>query len=155
MAEQPWYADGLRFECTTCGRCCTGPPGYVLYTDDEAREIAARLGITKDAFIERYTHEIGGKFEGRTRSFNEIETEHGMDCVFLDRTSTPGAALCTIHDLRPAQCRTFPFWPEHLASPRAWQRLSRTCEGIERGPTIALTQIRIQVEAYEADRARG
>ena len=28
MAE-PWYRDGLRFECTRCGHCCTGAPGYV------------------------------------------------------------------------------------------------------------------------------
>ena len=27
--EQPWYKDGLGFQCTQCGDCCTGAPGYV------------------------------------------------------------------------------------------------------------------------------
>ena len=27
----PWYADGLSFECTMCGNCCTGPPGAVWF----------------------------------------------------------------------------------------------------------------------------
>ena len=32
-ADSPeWYRDGLRFECTRCGACCTGAPGYVWVT---------------------------------------------------------------------------------------------------------------------------
>ena len=37
-----WFEDydasgpGLRFSCTMCGNCCTGPEGYILYTEAEA-----------------------------------------------------------------------------------------------------------------------
>lgn len=148
----PWYSDGLRFECTCCGQCCSGAPGYVLFTDDEAAKIAAHLCISIQDFLDRYTTDLGTKVSGRTRSFKETETEHGHDCIFLDRTTQPGIALCGIHELRPTQCRTFPFWPEHIESPRAWQRLSRQCEGIGRGPTIQFTQITIQLEAHRKDR---
>ena len=27
--QQAWYSEGLRFECTQCGACCSGEPGYV------------------------------------------------------------------------------------------------------------------------------
>ena len=40
-----WYRDGLRFECTQCGKCCTGAPGYVWLTIPEIYRIAEFLGI--------------------------------------------------------------------------------------------------------------
>lgn len=150
----PWYAEGLRFECTRCGACCSGPPGYVLYTDAEAVAIAAKLGIEVPEFIEKYTSEFGMEISGRTRTLREVPTEHGLDCVFLDRISCPGSAVCSIHDVRPSQCQTFPFWPEHIESPRTWQRAARYCEGIGRGEKLQLVQIRIQLERHRADRAQ-
>ncbi|MBL8747336.1 MAG: YkgJ family cysteine cluster protein [Phycisphaerae bacterium] len=154
MPDLPWYSDGLRFECTQCGRCCSGAPGYVLFTSEEAERIAERLGVSVQEFLDRYTTHLKMPVSGRSRTFKEIESEHGNDCIFLDRATQPGKTLCAIHDLRPAQCRTFPFWPEHVESPRSWQRLSRECEGIERGPIVPLTQIRVQVEISQRDRAR-
>lgn len=151
-ASDAWYAEGLQFECTQCGACCSGAPGYVLFTDDEAARISARLGIGVPEFLEKYTVEMRERIGGRSRSLREVETEHGLDCVFLDRVSQPGRTLCAIHDVRPMQCRTFPFWPEHLESPRAWQRLGRQCEGVGRGTSVPLTQVRVQVEAHRRDR---
>ena len=110
-----------------CGECCTGPPGYVLFTDEDLARMCAHLGTTEDEFLERYTHETS---EGR--SLNEHETAHGFDCVFLDRESVPGKAVCSIHGSRPTQCRTFPWWPKNVRSERAWDRLARTCEGVNR-----------------------
>ena len=43
MAE-PWFQNRLRFQCTQCGNCCTGDPGYVWVTPDELRNIADYLG---------------------------------------------------------------------------------------------------------------
>lgn len=138
MAENEWYADGLRFECTMCGACCTGTPGFVHFSDEEARAIADRLGVTVEQFLDRYTHDTSVG-----RSLTEHPTEHGLDCVFLDRESMPGKAICSIHDIRPTQCRTFPFWPEHLRSPHTWSKVAQECEGIGRGELTSLVQIRI------------
>ncbi|MFM1805538.1 MAG: hypothetical protein RL136_2417, partial [Planctomycetota bacterium] len=33
-AQAPWYAEGLRFECTQCGNCCSGGPGAVWFTPE-------------------------------------------------------------------------------------------------------------------------
>ena len=137
--QREWYADGLQFECTMCGRCCTGPPGYVTFTDDEAAAMAAALGLTTVDFLAKYT-----TIELEQRSLAEVETDHGYDCVFLDRTTIPGKAVCGIYEARPLQCRTFPWWPDNLRSERQWERLGRECEGVGRGNFVPIGEIRIQ-----------
>jgi len=125
----------------------------VSFTEDEARRIADHLKITIQSFRENFTHDTG--VDGVGHSLNEIETEYGYDCVFLDRVSQPGKAVCSLYDARPEQCRTFPWWPEHLDSPRSWQRLSRACEGIGRGPFVPIEEIRIQRDMTSNRKAGG
>lgn len=132
---------GLRFSCTQCGNCCTGPPGYVLFTGAEADAMASDLGIGRREFDERYTHETA---EGR--SLTEVRTRHGFDCVFLDRETEPGKALCRVYGSRPSQCRTWPFWKENLRSSRHWASAGRTCPGMNTGPLHAPGVIELTVE---------
>ena len=58
MAKRPepeeWYAEGLQFECTLCGACCTGPPGLVEFTRAEGIRMARALGLTFREFLLRY-----------------------------------------------------------------------------------------------------
>ena len=136
MAE--WYADGLRFSCTMCGNCCTGPAGYVLVSAEEAGALARRLGLTRAAFLDRYT-----RLTRYGLSLNEVETEHGLDCVFLDREKVSGKAVCGVYEDRPAQCRTWPFWPSNLKSERSWREAGRTCPGLNVGRLYPVEQIRI------------
>ena len=56
------------------------------------------------------------------------------DCIFWDDG-------CTVYPARPRQCRTFPFWPENLESPEAWQALKQFCHGIDRGRLYPLSEI--------------
>ncbi len=135
-----WYSDGLPFECTMCGACCTGPPGYVSFTREEGKLIAKTLGVTFDRFIRDYTN-VGPAGP----SLNETETEHGFDCVFLDRDAIPGKAVCSIHAARPKQCRTYPWWPEVIKNKRNWDREAQTCEGIGRKTIVPVEEIRISV----------
>ena len=140
-----WYADGLRFECTMCGACCTGAPGFVGFSKAEGEAMAGRLGVSVQDFYSRYAHKMEHGRQGW--SLNEIETEHGFDCVFLDRDTKPGQALCSIHEIRPQQCRTWPWWPENLRSRDAWRRTGKRCEGVDRGPLVRIQDIRIQRDA--------
>ena len=142
VATKEWYADGLQFECTCCGACCTGSTGYVAFTPDEGKQMAQAIGLSEQDFYNQYAHRMTPRKAGW--SLNERKTEHGYDCVFLDRTSQPGKALCRVHNARPGQCRTWPFWPENISSPRAWQRTARHCEGINQGKRYTLQQIRIE-----------
>jgi Fe-S-cluster containining protein len=139
----PWYADGLRFECTQCGNCCSGPPGAVWVDDDDVRTLAARFRLSEAQFIERYTRRFGLR-----RSLNEVRGEHGHDCVFLDRTSRPGKAVCSIYEARPLQCRTWPFWRENIESREAWNEVKRRtpCPGMDRGRAYTCVEITIERE---------
>ena len=55
---EPWYQDGLRFKCTRCGACCTGPPGYVWVTDKEIAAIAEFRGESVEETTSRYTRRV-------------------------------------------------------------------------------------------------
>ena len=143
MADE-WYADGLRFQCTQCGNCCTGPPGAVWFADDEAEVMAQMCNLGVKAFLKKYARRIGKRW-----SLKEHKTRHGYDCIFLDRRTAPGRAICSLYEARPMQCRTWPFWPENLESPEAWEYTRRVtpCPGMESGPLIPIDQIRVQRDA--------
>ncbi len=102
--------------------------------------MADRLGVDKSTFYRKYARKLRGRW-----SLIERKTEHGYDCIFLDRKSEPGKALCSIYRARPAQCRTWPFWPENLTTPQAWEDAKRQtpCPGMDSGQRVPVTQIRI------------
>ncbi len=129
---------GLRFACTMCGNCCSGPPGYVLVSDAECDALAVRLGVGRAAFIDRYT-----EMTSHGRSLVEREGLRGFDCVFLDRERVPGRAVCGVYEDRPAQCRSWPFWPQLLRSRDDWIRARGTCPGIDTGRLHAPQQVRV------------
>ena len=129
---------GLRFGCSMCGACCSGPPGYVLVSDEEVGALARRFGISTDEFLRTYTHETAAG-----RSLTEVERGHGLDCVFLDRQTIPGKAICGVYEDRPIQCRTWPFWGENISSRAAWDRAARGCPGMNKGDPVSPQQIRI------------
>src|ERR1051326_5807999 len=95
--DTEWFAHaphgpGLSFSCTMCGNCCTGPEGYVVVSDAEAAALAARLGLSVEDFLSRYTHKTS-----HGRSLKEHRTEFGLDCIFLDRSKVPGKAVCGVY----------------------------------------------------------
>ena len=139
--SRAWYADGLAFECTGCGQCCSGPEeGYVWITPAEIRAIAEYLERTTNQVVERYTRQVG-------RRVSLIEKENA-DCIFLGE-ATDGIRPCAIYPVRPVQCRTWPFWPTNLKSPRAWSLAQGRCGGINRGELHDLEHI-----ANAAERTR-
>jgi len=144
QTDGPENGKGLRFGCTMCGNCCSGPHGFVLIDDDELTALAKRLGITEQQFKDQYTHmmELG-------RSLNEKKFGKALDCVFLDRDKFPGKAVCGLYEDRPKQCRTWPFWSSVIASRESWERSKKTCPGIDNGKLHTLTQIRVARDQIE------
>ena len=53
-----WYRDGLRFECTQCGKCCTGAPGYVWVDDDEVEALSIRARNERKRFPRELTLDV-------------------------------------------------------------------------------------------------
>lgn len=142
-ATNPTGESGLRFSCTMCGNCCSGPAGYILISDEELASLARRLGLSIDAFTRDYTHMTR---EGR--SLNEKKTPAGLDCIFLDREKVPGKAVCGVYEDRPIQCKTWPFWPSVIKSKSSWNAAKRTCPGIDQGNRHTPQQIRIQRDTF-------
>ncbi len=140
-----WFDEtgGLRFTCTMCGNCCSGPSGYVLVSDAEAAALARRLGLCLSDFLRDYTH-----LSSEGRSLNEAPGDHGLDCVFLDRVSVPGKAVCGVYEDRPAQCRTWPFWPSAVKSRQAWERTRQVCPGMDHGQHYTPQQIRVVRDSF-------
>lgn len=118
-----WYAEGLHFECTQCGHCCTGAPGYVWLRPEEEQAIAKFLELTPKEFRKRYTRLVG-------KLISLVEKPGtGGDCVFLT-----AEGLCAIQPVKPRQCLVYPFWERILATRRAWKEAAKHCPGIGRGP---------------------
>lgn len=135
--EKPWYHRGLRFNCTECGDCCTGAPGFVWVNQAEIEAIAAQLGYEDVAkFQRKYVRKVGMR-----RSLRE---HRNGDCVLLDKTTR----RCTVYEVRPRQCRTWPFWESNIRTPDAWEDTCRSCPGSGTGKLYSLEEIDAQSRIF-------
>jgi uncharacterized protein len=135
--EIPWYSSGLSFECTQCGRCCSGPgTGFVWVTDEEIESIAKCMGMESDidAFERKFVRRIGVKT-------SLVEYSDG-DCIFLD----PKTRTCSVYEARPRQCRTWPFWDSNLKSPKTWGKTAESCPGCNRGRVYTIDEIHERID---------
>lgn len=115
MERREGYAFG--FECRRSGNCCAIPGGFVRVTPEEAVALAGRLGLTVEAFASRYL-----RADGTTL----VDGPNGA-CTFLQEGRPAG---CSVYEVRPARCRTWPFWPELRTDPVLERLVRRTCPGI-------------------------
>jgi len=128
-----WYAAGLHFECTGCGACCSGPEeGYVWIKKKEVEMLADFLGITPQQVHEKYLRRIVVRH-------SLVENPTTKDCIFLKENG--GKKHCEIYEVRPNQCRTWPFWSSNLLSPAMWNSAGVTCPGINRGRLYTFEEI--------------
>lgn len=118
-----WWAEGVSFGCTACGRCCVRrvPAASSPLSRGEVAHLAEALGVRPSNFRTQYTEKVLGH-AGRRRLRTDPKTGH---CVLLRPDGK-----CSVHQARPAACRTYPFWPENLSSPYEWAREAAVCEGI-------------------------
>jgi uncharacterized protein len=129
MDKTLWYASGLQFQCSQCGNCCTGSPGFVWVNQQEIEALAEAIGEEVDAFEDKYVRKIGIR-----KSLREFPNG---DCVFFDTA----ARSCSVYDFRPRQCRTWPFWDSNLRKPEEWVRTCEICPGSGTGRLYQLEEI--------------
>jgi Fe-S-cluster containining protein len=113
-----FFDAGLHFSCRQCGQCCTGDPGTIYVSSREIERIAVFLGLT----VPDFTRHALLPFKD---SFTLKERTDGA-CLFFHNG-------CSIYPVRPAQCRSFPFWLKHMRSTYAWKQAARACPGIGQG----------------------
>ena len=129
---KPWYKDGLRFQCTGCGNCCTGAPGYVWVNKADIAGLAAEVGLEVAEFEARYVRVIGVR-----KCLHELDN---FDCVFFDGATRK----CKVYNARPRQCRTWPFWDSNTRTPEAWADTCSVCPGSGTGQLYQLGEIEAQ-----------
>jgi Fe-S-cluster containining protein len=127
--QLPWYHEGLQFECTQCGACCSGEPGYVWVDESEIDAMAEELGLDFDAFERKFVRSVG-------KAKSLIEYSDG-DCILLD----PKTRKCTVYGARPIQCRTWPFWSSNLSKRKDWKETCEVCPGAGTGQLYTLEQV--------------
>lgn len=133
-AKNAWYSEGLSFECQQCGNCCSGEPGYIWVSDEEISAISERLNISAEEFKEKFLYKTRGKLSIKER-------ENG-DCMLLDENDRK----CMVYDIRPVQCRTWPWWDQNIKSPEAWEYSQNDCPGINKGRKHSASFITSELE---------
>jgi len=135
----PWYEGGLRFQCTQCGNCCSGPPGYVWLSDAEISRFATHLNLTREIFVRTYCRVVSGRISLREKK----NLRNEFDCIFLAEREVDGKRHrgCTVYEVRPLQCRTWPFWDGLLQDSDSWNSAAVKCPGMNRGKHYTLDQI--------------
>lgn len=119
----------MRFTCQPgCTRCCT-QKGWVYLGRDDASRLAKFLGMSLRAFRSRYVY--------ATKHRLRLLKPKGGQCPFLM------ADGCSVHSVKPTQCRTFPFWPELVEDKKELKETARWCPGIGKGDLVS-------IEALEA-----
>jgi len=89
--------------CASCGgACCIGESGYIWVKRDEIEDIASYLNLSLEEFAQKYLIRAKNRY-----SLKEYKVDGlGYSCIFFDTNKR----LCKIYEVRPKQCRSFPFW---------------------------------------------
>ena len=132
-----------RFSCVPgCTQCCRRPGNLTLTREDVVR-IAQYMKMSIRRFEKTYTERVDG------RSNVKLEGPEAA-CPFLGGDENNG--WCQIHDVKPLQCKTYPFWPHIAEDEDRWKREAERCPGIGQGPVISKKLVQIQlVDAASVD----
>ncbi len=118
----------MRFACQPgCTNCCT-QKGFVYITAADLERIAEFLGMAAEEFERRYVY--------RTKNLLRLRVPRESQCRFLREGG------CSIHPVKPTQCRIFPYWPELVEEEKEWRKTARYCPGIGRGNLVQIEAAR-------------
>ena len=113
----PYAFDSTK--CEECGgACCIGEKGNIFVNRGEIEAIANHLELDIEHFKREYLRKEGYKL-----SLKELLIKGSYECIFFD-AKTKG---CAIYQVRPKQCRTFPFWEYYK---QRVSELKRECIGV-------------------------
>jgi len=123
MTNTCFYTSGLKFSCKRCSSCCRYDSGFVFLSENDLEKLAGGMNMDKDRFLKTYCRwvtDING-----TESLS-LREKSNKDCVFWD-------SGCSVYDVRPLQCSSFPFWSSILSSSGSWKIAAETCPGMNSG----------------------
>ena len=91
---------------------------------EDRKRMAKVLNMSTSAFTKKHCD--------LTNHFYHLkEDPKNTDCMFLR------GKMCGVYEGRPAQCRTWPFWPEVMGA-KAWAKeVKAFCPGVGKGAVIS------------------
>ncbi len=114
----------IRFACQPgCIRCCD-TQGFVYITARDLERLSKHFGLTEKDFEKRYVI--------RYRQVMRLRKPRKSQCHFLKPDG------CSVHEVKPVQCRTYPFWPEIVENRAAWESEAKRCPGINKGELVQI-----------------
>ncbi|MFX0075215.1 MAG: YkgJ family cysteine cluster protein [Candidatus Hermodarchaeota archaeon] len=133
--------NGIEFSCQMCGSCCRGfNEGEVYLYQDDINRLIKSLNITKKSelrkFAKKYFKVIDDSFfwkepgaaRGKTYRYKSLGFKFTGDdehCQFLEGNR------CSVHEIRPFQCRCFPFWLMLVSNRKNFIDYSKKCPGLK------------------------
>jgi hypothetical protein len=131
---------GMYFKCQGCGECCSSSQeGYVFIYQSDVNRLQAFLNLPiaeiaqKYLSIEDYEYNIWDKDLNDTDKREHLPTlilnyDSTQDCIFLDRKD--GKTICNIYEVRPLQCKLYPFWNLIMLSSLHFKSSEAACMGM-------------------------
>ena len=115
--------------CNSCpAKCCTGASGNIIVNEQEIANISQKLQIDESIFRKDFLRVT----EDGALSLREYKLgKNNYACALLEHDNKK----CSIYDVRPTQCRTFPFWSEYVGNTELAQlyrkELTDECIGVQ------------------------
>jgi hypothetical protein len=114
----------LRFACQPgCTKCCN-VKGFVYITENDLQRMALYTGLSAKAFEKKYVV--------RFKQLLRLRKPRKSQCHFLLEGG------CSVHEVKPVQCRLYPFWPELVEERLHWETERINCPGIGKGELIQI-----------------
>lgn len=111
-----------------------GSYGFVYLSPEDRARMAKVLGLSEEQFVTQHCT--------RTEGLLHLNAPD-KDCQFLE------GKRCGVYEGRPAQCRTWPFWPENMNS-RTWNKeVAPFCAGVGKGPLQSADTIQETLDRYK------
>ncbi|MBN1232387.1 MAG: YkgJ family cysteine cluster protein [Candidatus Coatesbacteria bacterium] len=120
----------LRFRCIQCGACCRVEDGMVYITAIDEKSIAKHLSLPLFKFRRKYVTTDPEYFNKKC-----LKNEDDGNCPFFVENK------CSIYEVRPLQCRSFPFWPEFMKEENGIKKLLELCPGFGKGKLYSKEEI--------------
>lgn len=137
--KKKWWKKGVQFECQGCGACCIshGEFSYVYVNRSERKKMAQHLGLTTADFNKKFCLSEDGFYWLTSNKANQA-------CIFLQD------GKCRVYEVRPFQCRSWPFWGEVMSNEKNWrENAKKNCPGIGQGKNFNLEEIDSLLENHK------
>lgn len=119
--------DGFKYsfnpaKCDECGgKCCVGSSGYIWVSELEISNISKLLNVSTGLFKSDYVYKYKNRY-----SIKELKVGNEYECLFFKH------GKCQIYDVRPSQCKKFPFWEDFRGKDKSsLDYLKNECIGVE------------------------